>query len=372
MEALCKIFVRLKSLVSLSFKKNISRSQTLSNKGGGENFSTVNGTGNVAVSGNKGSIAAGSGHTVATVNGNGNTQQIAEQITNVFSQKKSVLNTLESWMNALDQDDVYKTHKEVANLFCRNIIPFIRNHSELQPLVVTWRTGYEAAFLEGASLQKEVLQDSERTFREIVRAADGEEFEPIKRKRAEIEELLAGDRTKVGYTSWPLYREVYWGVKDLLEMLLARGKIEICSKYAILGTTPNFDEVGTDRQPGTKPCILEFTFAPAVQKAADHEKIFDPEHVQEPFVVWKYFETALYFWDIKESDIERELRSLSESDPLKALSTAEAWKEIALVKYPNKDSKKEPRIFSKDLFKKGFRTLINEIAMFSGTLDGIS
>ena len=141
-----------------------------------------------------------------------------------------------------------------------------------------------------------------------------------------------GGRLKISDQSNMLENEdrlkIYWGVKDLLEMLLRLGKIEICSKYAILGTIPNLDEVGAIRQPSMKPCILEFTFAPAVQKAADHEKIFDSGHVQEPFVVWKYFETALYFWDIKESDIERELQSLSENNPLEALSTGKHGRKL--------------------------------------------
>lgn len=253
-----------------------------------------------------------------------------------------------------------KTHKERLNLFCRRVIPFIKNRPELQPLVMTWRKKYEATSLEGISLQKEALQECEQVFKEI--AQSGGESELIKRKIVEIEEILSGDRTKVGYSSWPLYWEVHHRIKELLEILLAQGKTEICSKHAILKTTSNFDKVGTAQKPGTKLYILKFTFAPAVQKAADHEKIVDPENVQEAFVVWEYFETVLYLWNIKKSDIEHELST--QSDPLKALSTIEAWKEIALARYPGSDSKKEPRIFNENLFKNGLRTLVNEIRIF--------
>ena len=87
---------------------------------------------------------------------------------------------------------------------------------------------------------------------------------------------------------------------------------------------------------------------------------------QDPIVVWKYFEVACFFWNIKDEDIERELNLLHKENPFHALGTRGTWEEIAKIKNQEKNSK-EPLIFKADFFKTGLRTLINAITTYSQT-----
>lgn len=170
----------------------------------------------------------------------------------------------------------------------------------------------------------------------------------------EIKKIITVDRSRRGFTSWPLYREVYFEVKDLLEMLLKQGRYDLCSRYAVIGTNSRKEWY-----------VVEFTFAP-IEKVCSCEKMFDYNRYQDPIVVWKYFEIAHLFWNIKDEDIERELSSLYKTNPLHAMGTRGTWEEIANVKKQDENCE-EPLIFKVDFFKKGLRTLINEIITFSLT-----
>lgn len=340
MDAILKIVARLKGLISI--EKGNSHKQKISTKQNSGNFSPVNGDKNISIDKNVGNSCSG----------NNNTQ--TQNIFNLPAQKKSPLESLESWMRDLDSGDIYKSRADVVNLFCRHVIPLIQKHINLRDLVTDLRARYESAVCESAALQKEVFQDSERVFKEV-----SEEIQKlpkltssIKNQVTAIQAILAGDRRRMGYTNWPLYREVYWDVKDLLMMLLNEGEHSLCSRYAII-----------DKNSAGELYVSEFVFAPAIQKAVDMEEMFDPRQTQEPFVVWKYFETALHFWNAKHSDLEQELNELFKSNPFKAMGTRSAWLEIAQIKNGKKNSE-EPLIFKVALFKNGLRTLINEITTF--------
>jgi hypothetical protein len=53
---------------------------------------------------------------------------------------------------------------------------------------------------------------------------------------ARIDGILTGNPGEAGFSSWPLYREAFFEMKDLLEVVLTkRGGKKICEKYAKLG-----------------------------------------------------------------------------------------------------------------------------------------
>jgi hypothetical protein len=262
------------------------------------------------------------------------------------------LNVLESWMSELERGG-YKSRADIVNLFCRYIIPFLQRTIDLRIIVTQWRKDYEKLTCEFNWLQEIVFQNSRDTFKQILEEV-GEVSEPISFKIKEIEEIIIGDRSRRGFSTWPLYWELYSEVKKLIDMLLRQGRHDLCSRYAIIGINKRRESY-----------IIEFTFAP-IKKVRSCEKMLDYNRYQDPIVVWKYFEKAHLFWNIKDEDIERELISLYKSNPFHAMSTRGTWEEIAMVK-KHDESCEEPLIFKIDFFKKGLKTLINEIKTFSQT-----
>lgn len=245
----------------------------------------------------------------------------------------------------------YKNRADIVNLFCRHIIPFIESSPDLQALVRQWRQDYDKHTREFNYMQEIVFQNSRDTFKQILEEV-GEISESVGAKIKEIEEILIGDRSRRGFTTWPLYWELYSEVKILIEMLLRQGRYDLCSRYAVIETSSR-----------NELFIAQFTFAP-IEKVCSCEKMLDYRRYEDPAVVWKYFEIAHVFWNIKDEDIERELNLMYKTNPFHAIGTRGAWEEIAKVKKQDKNSE-EPLIFKIDFFKKGLRTLINEIITFS-------
>ena len=272
------------------------------------------------------------------------------------------MNVLERWNKSLEEGCVYRTHSEIVEFFCRHVIPFIQKQPDLQPLIIAWRKDYETHLLEIKCLQQKTLQESESVFREIVQTA-GEATDIIRLKMVDIEDILSGKPGKEGFSSWPLYRKAYFAVKELLEMFLDDGKLDFCARYATLGTTTRYSDVNGTMQYGKKPCILEFTFSSTIMEASRKEQAFSAPQDQDPAIVWKYFETALQFWNANEADMKESLTFLFKSDPFQALSQKAAWQEIAQVKCRIQETK-DPLLFTAKLFKNGLRTLINEVTLF--------
>ena len=207
------------------------------------------------------------------------------------------------------------------------------------------------------------MEETTEAFRKIIDLAR-DVSEPIKLKIGDIEEILNGKPGKAGYTSWPRYREAYWTVKELLQMLFDEGKTDLCACYA------NFDEMSRcveengKRQIVKEVYISEFTFSLTIEEAAQAEKEFDDLHIRDPVKVWSYFEAALYFWSMTDRDIKENLEYLYKVQPLRAASQQAAWLEINLVK-SRREGERPPLIFTIELFREGLKAIINEIMLAS-------
>ena len=328
MESIVKIGTFLKSLCSI--KKDSSSSQAVSDTKA-ENISPINGNGNMSLNHSSGNIV-----------GNHNLQVL------IPPPKKKILSVLESWMSDLEKG-VYKSHSEIVTFFCRTVIPFLHTNPEAQILVNIWKKEYKTRLAELDSAQKAVLQDCERTFREIIQAV-GECPEHVRFKIEEIQKILTGDRSQKGFSSWPLHQEVYSDVKDLLEMLMGMGKHDLCARYTDI-----------KKNVGNEPYISEFTFASDICNPILNIQNFNCNQVQNPPIVWHYFELALHFWNSKPEAIEKELKLLH---PFNALYHQRLWEEIVLVKNPKKNHTITSSIFKDSLFINGLRTINNEIIIF--------
>lgn len=271
--------------------------------------------------------------------------------------EKNGLSFLEQWNQQLDEG-VYKSRFEMVELFCRYIIPFVQKYPDLQSLVLGWRKGYETQLIKNEVLQKKVLQETELAFQKIVEAI-GDTTESVQLKIADIKNILSGKLGKQGYSSWPHYRVAYCAVKELIQILLDEGKIDLCSCYATLNTRSSYIEKQGKHEIVKDLYIAEFTFSLIIEDAVQAEKEFNYIHLQDPIKVWSYFEAALYFWSMTDRDIQENLEYLYKVHPLRAASQQAAWFEINLVK-SRREENLTPRIFTTELFKNGLRTIINE------------
>jgi hypothetical protein len=278
--------------------------------------------------------------------------------------EKSGLAILEQW-NQLLNEGIYKSRFEIVEFFCRYIIPFIQKHPDLQQLVVGWRKAYEAQLIKNDALQKKVLQDTAEAFQKIVEAVVVEDTtEPIKLKIADIQNILNGKPGIAGYTSWPQYREAYWAVKELLQMLFDDGKTNLCACYAILDTRSSYVEKDGKYEIVKELYISEFTYSSTIEQAAQAEREFKDLQLQDPVKVWPYFEAAFYFWNVTSSSIKENLEYLYKVHPLRAASQQAAWFEINQVK-SRRGGGRTPLIFTTELFREGLRTIINEMIVAS-------
>lgn len=230
---------------------------------------------------------------------------------------------------------------------------------------VGWRQGHEAQLIKNDILQKKVLQDTAEAFQKIVESVgDGETTEPIKLKITDIQNILNGRPGRAGYTSWPQYREAYWAVKELLQMLFDDGKADLCACYAILDTRSSYVEKDGKYEIVKEVYISEFTYSSTIEEAAQAEREFNDLQLQDPVKVWSHFEAALYFWNVTNSSIKESLEFLYKVHPLRAASQQAAWFEINQVK-GRREGHQAPRIFKIELFREGLRAIINEVMLAS-------
>lgn len=273
---------------------------------------------------------------------------------------KSGLAVLEQWNQSLNEG-LYKNRFEIVELFCRCIIPFIQKHPDFQSVVALWRKDYQVQLIKNNELQTQVFEETGVTFRKIVAAVENP-TEQIKLKIEDVENILNGKPDREGYSSWPQYRRAYDAVKKLLQMLFAEGKRDLCACYAVFNTRSSYIEKDGKFEEIQEENILEFTFSSTIEEAVAAETEFKELRFQNPVKVWSLFETALYFWNLTETDIKKNLEYLSKVHPIRALEQKAAWFEIDHVKRRDEKSR-PPVIFKTELFREGLRTVLNELTL---------
>lgn len=274
----------------------------------------------------------------------------------------------------LTMDTLARFEKQIASstnrsqrieLCCLQAIPFLQSAPMLQPLLKKWRNQYAELSRQNVLYEAQALEEVTTTFRQI-KAAVGKRKGATGKKIQNIEEILAGRPGALGFVSKPLYEVVYWEIKELLEMLLTAGKLELCKQYAVLQERQKYlVRLGQEPELVKEPYIQMFTFAPSVAQACSSDAMLHWGRRQDPAVMWYYFELAAWFWGLPEDYFEKtsDLLGRPDFDPLPALNVKSAWLEIAEIK--NRRAMKErPIIFTEELFSEGFRTVANEIYAF--------
>lgn len=274
--------------------------------------------------------------------------------------EKSGLAVLEHWDQLLSAKP-YKNHFEIVEFFCRFIIPFIQKHSDLQSLMTGWRKNYEAQLVKNNVLQKQVLEETSAAFKKIAAAVENP-TELVKLKIADIENVLNGKPGSEGYTSRPQYVEAHSAIKELLKLVFDEGMQDLCANYVTFDTWSRYVEKDGKNELINEKYIAKFTFSSTIEKAVQAEAEFINFPLQDPVKVWSYFEAALYFWNMTDSDIRENLECLRKVHPLRAASQQSAWREINQVK-SRQEGHSAPVIFTTELFREGLRTIINEVIL---------
>lgn len=260
------------------------------------------------------------------------------------------------------------TYENLVELFCLQIIPFLRDEKAINPLKQKWRRRYESLCNQITILEKAALEEVVGAFgrlKEDLKPIGGGLHKHIER----IDGILAGNPGEAGFTSWPIYREVFFEIKHLLEFVLTKnGGKEICENYAVLGMKPKQErQLFRIKKPikvKKEPYIMFYTFAPSIDKARLALDAAHWDRTNDPAVMWHYLVCAEWCWNTNESFFEKSLDILSRAaNPFPALAEKGTWLEIAAVRdHLSMDHK--PVIFTPGLFREGFQALHNDIAAF--------
>jgi len=256
------------------------------------------------------------------------------------------------------------THGSLVELFCRQVIPFLRNDQTIEPLRKKWHRRYESLCAQVTTLEKTALD-------EVVGAFDRlkQELQPIDSLRQEIEridDILAGTPKEAGFSSWPLYRHAFFEIKRLLEsVLIEPDGLEICKRYALLGVKEkHIPRLNQPSEIVQEPYIMNYTFAPSIDKARLALDAAHWDQTNDPAVMWYYFLYAEWCWNTNESYFERTLDILDKgTNPFPALAEKATWLEIAVIR-DGLSTEHGPVVFTAQLFREGFQTLLNDIMTF--------
>ena len=259
------------------------------------------------------------------------------------------------------QIDTCKTHAELVELFCRQVIDFLQKHLTLQPLVAHWRIEYERLLTQSNAYQERALSEIKDAFQKIITASQVESAE-VTRKIAQIQWMFSGEPGEMGFSSWPLCRTMFGEVKELLQKLFDLGEHDLCAQYATIETAFGHPVIGDG---GYCPAyIREFTFSPTLELVAGVEQELQWDQLQNPVMVWRYFESALWCWHTEATYFEGLVDIFGrKSNVLLALGEKETWLEITAVKN-RYDTARSPIVFTTRLFKDGFCTLCNAVITF--------
>lgn len=250
--------------------------------------------------------------------------------------------------------------------------------------------------------EEKAIEEVKETFAEVKKDIDNSAGEKTTQKVELIERLISGEERLYGV---PLYRILYDELKQLFQILLEAGYVDLCKKHAKLMThqiylpkdlnqgekwaltlkngrtskilTAEELEVARRDNEGsllsTPPdysltdeiYIEEFSFAPSVIEAYAALDAVHWERLRDPAIVWWYFESALKCWKTTEFYFDEILRPKNGNDLEKHFRTTcekATWRELASVR--DRDNLTTPVIFTDNFFRAGLRTLINAINIF--------
>jgi hypothetical protein len=207
------------------------------------------------------------------------------------------------------------------------------------------------------------LSEVKGAFQEIKRSIDDSDNEKIMSQRALLDRLISGKEIWHGS---PLYRVLYDEVQRLLGMLLEAGHQDLCLRFGRVAVCTTMFDDGEVQE----PYIEQFTFAHSVGEAYAALDSISVGNLDDPVVAWWYFESALWCWRTFESYFDVGKPFKFDEQDFRMVCTKSAWKEIAVIR-DRVDEDIVPVIFTKDLFQKGLRSIINSVMQYAA-LEGAS
>lgn len=301
------------------------------------------------------------------------------------------------------QVEVTASRAELVGLFCRQIIPLLSEHNLIDDLREYWLLRRTQINQKIQELEEKALEEVKGTFVQVREAIGNKTDKRILVKLSLINRLILGDEKWYGN---PLYRILYSEMKELFEMLIDAGYVDLCKKYAktrtraiYIETHPQrvdksaqmFTETGDakilegketeitsiteqsglisipiERHLVDKTYIQEFFFAPIVLEADAARDEVNRDRICDPVIAWWYFDVALRYWNTTEFYFDEIVRPKNGNDHGKHFQTTcekVAWREISSVK--EGDNLDRPAVtFTEGLFRVGLRALINEINIY--------
>jgi hypothetical protein len=310
-------------------------------------------------------------------------------------------------LNCLERFE--KQSKEITNsaklieLFCEQVIPFLIEHPLIDNLRKIWSLKRDQMDQRIQETEAKALEETKETFVEVKKTIRKPTNEKITAKLALIERLLSGEEKWYGP---PLYRILYDELKQLFEIFMKAGYVDLCKNYAKIAThkvsvqtNPNQGErwvqilekgrtskilsleelkvvqredkgsllsIPPDYHLVDEAYIEEFSFAPTVLEAYAAMDATHWDRLNDPAVVWWYFESALWYWKTPELYFDEIVRPKNSNDHGKHFKTTcekVTWREIAAVRDQD-NSIRTPIIFTGNLFKIGLNTLVNAINVY--------
>ena len=292
---------------------------------------------------------------------------------------------------------------ELIELFCEQVVPLLAENALIEDLRKSWSRKRNLMNQRIQESETKALKEIKKTFAEVKNALDNPVDERISPKLALIGRLISGEEKWYGS---PLYRFLYDELKQLFEILMQAGYVDLCKNYAKLkihkiyvqidpnqaerwvrvlknGHTSIFlsaeeMEVAQKEDDGSlmpvppdhhlvdETYIEEFSFAPTVLEAYAAMDAVHWDRLQDPAIVWWYLESALWCWKTTEFYFDEIVRPKNGNDHDKHFRTTcekVTWREIAAVR-DRTQPQSTPIIFTKNLFQVGLRTLINAISIY--------
>ena len=223
---------------------------------------------------------------------------------------------------------------DLVEFFCRHIIPLFAENSNIEDLRNEWKSRRNQLNQNIHETEARALNEIKNTFQEIKAAVGHANSEVITQRMTLIDRLMTGQEKWYGS---PLYRFLYDELKQLFQLLLEAGYEDLCKKYANLAThkkyvqkDPNQGErwvyvleggrtshflstkeleeaqkrgdenlllpIPPDYTLMDETYIVEFSFAPSVIDAYAAMDAVHWDRLQDPVIVWWYFESALWCW----------------------------------------------------------------------------
>ncbi|GEM_PF-6978590 len=322
-------------------------------------------------------------------------------MTLAIDQSLLLLNCLERFER---QSNEIQNRDEVVELFCTQAIPLLAENNLIDELRKDWMRTRDRMNIKVKETEAKALEELKETANEIQITLGICSNEIITKKVALIQRLTSGEEKWFGS---PPYQILYDELKQLFELLVNAGYIDLCKPYAKLTsrkiyvqTDPNQEErwvkvfedhstskvlsadeleiarkedegnllqVPPDYHLVDEPYIEEFTFAPAVIEAYAAMDAVHWNRLQDPAVIWWYFETALWCWKTTEFYFNEVVRPKNGNDLEKHFKTTceqATWREIADVRDRVNHAGRTPVIFTTAFFRTGIRTLANAIASY--------